>query len=283
MTEFLNKEYDVAIAFTHTEGPREMAAGSVEFVLWGVTAKKKFDFIHADVEKENLLIKSNIKKFAKFDKLFCVSKSCCDQITSNCSELKEVADFLYNTQRNDLILEKSIISEKLYKNEFNIVMVSRLEKEKAHMRFLPIVKRLYDEGFNFTLNIVGDGSQKGEIETYIKHNNMDNYVIMHGYQNNPFPYIKQANLFALLSYYESFGLVLIESMLLNTPVLTTKTCSADEVVGDLGFVCENTEEGIYNCLKKILKNKNLVKEKKDALKNYDYNNDQIIGKLLKEI
>lgn len=276
----LKTEYDCAISFAHTQGNKVMAAGSVEFVLWGVNAKKKFCFIHGDAVKENLLNKSNVKKFKQFDRLFSVSKSCAVQVAEHCPELAPISDYLYNTQINDVIIQKSTEFNVDFKKGFNLLIVSRLEKEKAHLRFLPIVKKLHDEGIEFNLNIVGGGSLKQNIESYVADNNMQEYVTLYGEQKNPYPYFKEADLFVLVSLYESFGISLIEAMLLNTPVFTTKTCSANEVVGDYGFICENNEQAIYNSLKQVLKNKQLIEEKKNLLTSYNYDNDKIVQKLL---
>ena len=56
--------------------------------------------------------------------------------------------------------------------------------------------------------------------------------------------------------------------------------SADEMVGDLGFVCDNNEQAIYDKLKFVLQNPQLIQQKRDGLKTFDYNNDTIIKKLL---
>ena len=69
-------------------------------------------------------------------------------------------------------------------------------------------------------------------------------------------------------------------MLLSTPVFTTKTCSANEVVGNYGFICENNEQAIYDNLKQVLKNKQWIEEKKKLLTSYNYDNDKIVQKLL---
>jgi len=167
-----------------------------------------------------------------------------------------------------------------YEDEFNMVMVSRLENQKAHMRFMPIVKKLADEGHKFKLNIIGDGILRPDIENYIQENNMDSYVKLFGQQSNPFPFIKQADLFVLVSYYEAAPMVYNESQLIGTPIFTTKIISAEEMVGDYGFICENNEDDIYKKLKFVLENKNLIEEKKEKLKNYTYDNDAIVKKLL---
>ena len=277
----LSTEYDAAISFSHTQGGRDMAAGSVEFVLNGVNAKKKFMVIHGDVVIENLLTKSTIKNMKKFDKAFSVSSSCSNQVKTTCPELTEVSDYLYNTQRNDIIVNNASVGENPYNtNALNLVMVSRLENQKAHLRFLPIVKKLHDEGFKFVLNIVGDGVLRDQINEYLLSNSMNEYVVMHGSKSNPFPYMKHADLFVLVSYYEAAPMVYNESQLVGTPVFTSRIISADEMVGDLGFVCDNNEQDIYDKLKFVLQNPQLIQQKREGLKSFDYNNDAIIKKLL---
>ena len=159
-------------------------------------------------------------------------------------------------------------------------MVSRLENQKAHLRFLPIVKKLHDEGFKFVLNIVGDGILREQIVDFINNNDMSEYVILHGSKSNPFPYIKYADLFVLASYYEAAPMVYNEAQLLKTPVFTSRIISSDEMIGDLGFICENNEDDIYKKLKYVLQNPQLIQQKREGLKDFDYDNDAIIKKLL---
>ena len=276
----LQKEYDAAISFTHTQNGHDMAAGSVEFVLNSVKAKKKFCVIHGDVVIENLLNKSNVKKFKKFDRIFSVSQDCSNQVKKVCPDLAEKSDFLYNTQRNDIIKEKADEFQVDLGEQLNLVMISRLEHQKAHLRFLPIVKKLKEDGFDFKLSVVGDGSKRSQIEQYIKENKMEGYVELLGQKQNPYPYFKAAAVFVLVSYYEAAPMVYNESQLLGTPVFTARTLSADEMVGDYGFVCDNTYDGIYSGLKHILSHPELIKEKQNKLKTFDYNNDKIVKKLL---
>ena len=52
------------------------------------------------------------------------------------------------------------------------------------------------------------------------------------------------------------------------------------MVGDLGFVCDNNEQDIYDKLKFVLQNPQLIQQKREGLKSFDYNNDAIVKKLL---
>ena len=160
-------------------------------------------------------------------------------------------------------------------SSFNIISVSRLSEEKAHLRTLRVLERLKNEGLTFTWHILGDGPMREEIETAVKQKNMADVVKLYGNQINPYKYIVKSDLLLLASLNESFGLVLINAFMLGVPVLSTNTISAQEVVGEKGFVCENGEEALYNTLKYVIMNKGEVEKKKELLRDYTYENIKI--------
>ena len=69
--------------------------------------------------------------------------------------------------------------------------------------------------------IIGEGSEKENIENYIRNNDLENYVKLLGYKSNPWKYLSRSNLFVLSSIWEGFGNVIVESMFLGIPVIST--------------------------------------------------------------
>lgn len=238
-----------------------------------VKAKQKFAFIHTDVGV-NPISKEAFKLLFKYDKILCVSQSSANIFKKTYPELAEKTDFIYNFQDNNKIMQHSSDFTVNYPKTFNIITVARLsDDEKAFFRSLKIFKQLKDEGYDFNWHIVGDGVDKVKMENYIKTNNMSNYVTLHGNQANPYPYIKSSDLFFLGSRHESWGIVIIEALILGVPVLTTNTCSAYEILGDKCFICENKENFIYEKLKFVLDNKHLLNIEKEKIKNYLFDNE----------
>ena len=269
----LKKQYDVSVCFGGF-------VDGCEFVLKKTKAKTKVVLFHSDADSVKLTAKRH-KLFRRFDKILCVSESCAASFKQKYPNLASKVGVLCNMQNNDEIINKANDFNVNYSKTFNIVSVSRLSEEKAYLRSLKIFKRLLDEGFDFVWNVVGEGNLKSELQDYVSKNNMGNNVVFWGNKSNPYPYIKSADLFFLGSYHEAAPMVYGESMILGVPVLSTKTRSAEELVGEFGFVCDNDSESIYNCLKEILTDKELIKEKKIKLKKYSYNNDKIKNEFLK--
>lgn len=270
--------YDVAISYNGVVPNGNPSVGSAEYVLNNIMAKKKFAITHDDYLPHHYKPHA-VKLYKQFDKVFAVSSSCKNRIIEHVPELTDKMDYLYNFCNDEELKNKLNTTVDLNKT-FNIVTVARLSPEKGVLRALKVVKILKDKGYKFTYNIVGSGGEENNIKNFIAKNNLTDCVKLLGYQSNPYPYIKASDLMLCTSYRESFGISLVESMLLGVPVLSTKTTSAEEVVGEYGFICENTDEDIYNKLNCILSNIQVVEEKKNLLKSYTFDNEKIIQKFL---
>ena len=102
----------------------------------------------------------------------------------------------------------------------------------------------------------------------IREKGLDKCIFLHGYDSNPYRYLKNADLFLLPSRNEAAGLVIDEARSLGVPVLSTRTVAAEETIGlhNCGWVCDNSDEGIYEGVKKLLDDRDIIKEKMSELK-----------------
>jgi glycosyltransferase involved in cell wall biosynthesis len=84
--------------------------------------------------------------------------------------------------------------------------------------------------------------------------NLSDRVTLMGRVENPFPYILQCKWSLCVSERESFSLVLLESMALRTPVITTDCGGPRDIVdnGKYGILVENSAEGVYQGMKTVL-------------------------------
>ena len=243
-----------------------------------VDAKMKVLVIHGDFVKNGYDIELFRKELLPvYDHIVLMSEELKNQIAGIYPEAKDKFVIISNFAAVDEI--KSMANEINIENDsskINIVSASRLTEVKGFMRSLNAFKKLKNEGFDFCWQIIGDGEQREMIQDFVKNNGLEENVKLLGLKNNPYPYIKAADLLYLGSYHEAYGLVLVESMIVGNPVLTTNTASASEIVEPkYGWICDNDEEGIYNALKQILSDKKLIEEKKKNLENYEFDNASI--------
>ena len=101
--------------------------------------------------------------------------------------------------------------------------------------------------------IAGDGPQHSEAVKMAEASGLSDDVVFLGMLKNPYPYFKHADMLLVPSYNEAAPMVYGEALFYKTPVFTTDTTSAYEMIGtDYGWVVENNDDVIYAELKKIV-------------------------------
>ena len=126
---------------------------------------------------------------------------------------------------------------------------------------------------------IDDVSAKlAQVAQQIKELKVEKTFHLLGKRENPYPYIKQANIFCLLSEFEGYGMVIEEAKILNKPIVITDTAAREAVQNyENSIIVSNNEEAIYTELKEILQ-KNI---KSFSNKQEEYDNSKIITKLEK--
>ena len=111
-------------------------------------------------------------------------------------------------------------------------------------------------------------SKKKEILNFIKKNKLEKNIILLGYQENIFPYLKKAKGFILSSLWEDPGFVLIEAGFCRTPVL-----SSDAWPGPIEIIENNYNGFIFknNDIDDFIRNFSKLNESYD-LNKLVYNN-----------
>jgi glycosyltransferase involved in cell wall biosynthesis len=112
-----------------------------------------------------------------------------------------------------------------------ILAVGRLTKQKRFDRLIDAYKQ---SGVDKKLVIVGDGNQRGNMESQIKRLGLDDKIVLVGYDKNPYKWMASADLFVLSSDVEGFVLVVNEALACGTPVVATDCGPITEILkGDL--------------------------------------------------
>lgn len=181
--------------------------------------------------------------------------------------------------------KQKIIDEDLFSTDtLNFVSVGRISHQKGFNRAIEVASRLKQEGYIFRWLIIGEGENKDTLQKSIDDKDLNKYVLLIGARNNPYPYIKKADLFILTSYYESQPMVLMEALTIGTPVISTRFDSVNEIIEDKPYalLVENTVEGIYTGITSLYNN-NSLDQMKMNVNNFLYNNEKIIKQILQLI
>lgn len=101
-----------------------------------------------------------------------------------------------------------------------ILTIGRLTAQKNHSMLLHSFAKL-KRNLPAKLIILGEGELRTQLQQEIDQLNLTKDVDMPGFVNNPYPYLKNCDLFVLSSDYEGFGIVLAEALALGARVVST--------------------------------------------------------------
>ena len=146
------------------------------------------------------------------------------------------------------------------------ISVGRLSKEKGHIDLLKVFKRVNKDYPEWTLDIVGDGAERESIENYIKNNDLESSVILHGFQGKEYidKLLHESSIYLMTSYTESFGIVLIEAMSHGVPCIAYDSAEgAREIInsGENGYLIKHR-----NLEAMVMKIEDLIKNKDERIK-----------------
>lgn len=272
--------YDAAISYLHNGSDKMFYGGCNEFVLRHVSAKKKITFLHGDYMLCGANTQQNAKQYGRFDAIAACSEGCANKFMQAQPQLAERVMVVPNCHRFENIQAKAEeVSVRLQADKLQIVTVARLGKEKGVERAVQVIGRLGDLKERLHYHIIGDGVQKPLLSQRIKENGLDNIVTLHGMMENPYGYIKAADLLLIPSYSEAAPLVIAEAACLGTPILSTETSSARQMIEKTGFgwVCGNSEMAMEEMLRALLSGSSEIDEKKQYLRSCVQNNQEALS------
>ena len=273
--KFLTEKYDVEIAFKD--------GFCAIFTAYGDSAKK-YHWLHTDYSMYDCT--ANYKKlfdkiFPLFDKIIGVSNSVLNQFVKKYNVNN--TDVIYNIIDEDKIITRAKEENIKYdKKTLNLISVGRIHNMKGYDRLVDIMNELNvnKKLNNVVLRIVGDGPDYELVKSKIDKYQLGDKVILLGRKRNPFPYVLASDCFLMCSRYEPFGLVILESMIVGTPVLSCNVASIKEIMDNkYGLIVDNSNEGLYNGILKIIEDRSILKIKKENLKKYHYNINPILKKI----
>lgn len=258
---FIRGNYDVEVAFC--EGYSTKIIGNS-----GKKNCKKIAWVHTDVIKnpwsEKIFGSAEEEKkcYEKFDAIVCVAETMKESFIKKYG-MAEKVHVLYNPLDFESVIKKSAEKTDFKFGEgMKFVLAGTFIKIKGFDRFVKVCKRLKDDGEHFSALIMGDGEEKENIKKIIAETNLGDTVKILDFQTNPYKYIAHSDVYVCSSYAEGYSTAVSESVALNVPVITTECSGMREIFGEneCGIICENSDDGLYNAMKKVLNDPSLLKK-----------------------
>lgn len=271
-------DYDLVIAFQ--EGI------TTHFVSY-FTNTKKIAWVHCDYKNYLLLSKNQpeINLYKNFSKVICVSKYTMEQFNDCLPQINTT--YLHNILPSEDIIKKSLeeCDKKYITKGFTILSIGRLDPVKQFDKIPQIISKIKERiTYDFRWYVLGGGSddQRKRIEEEISKYNTPELILL-GETNNPYPYIKKADLIVVTSISEACPYVINEAKILHAPIVSTDFGSVYEFIEDDFNGLISPVETISEKIESMILNKSLYKKIKDNASIFEYCNGPIIDKLFNEI
>ena len=247
------EKYDVECAFIEGFATKLIAASS-NF------RSRKLAWVHTDMERNPYAQKSfrNQEKhtgtYRRYDSIYCVSQSVKEVFRKMILDDERVT-VQYNPVDSAEVQRKGREEIDILPNSrLQLGTIGRLTEQKGFIRLLDCLGKLRRENPDFSLWIMGEGTQRLELEKQIADYSLENNVRLLGFQENPYKYMDKCDAFVCSSYAEGFSTAATEALILGKPVFTTECAGMRELFGNeqCGEIVENSDEALEMMMRKLL-------------------------------
>ena len=272
------EKYDVAIAYA---GPTEIIDA---YISHKVKAEKKIAWVHFDISKHKINKKLYNNLYERFNKIFAVSNVCKKKLDEIMPAVRNKSEVLLNIVSENLINEMSesnIDFDDNYKG-IKIITVGRLSKEKGQDLAIKALAKLKKDRYDVKWYCIGEGNSRQEFEQLIKEYNLENDFLLLGATSNPYPYIKNADIYVQTSRHEGYCLTLAEAKVLNKPIVTTNFIGAYEQIknNENGFIVSCNENDLADAIRNLIDEKKFCSKFSKKLREEKIDTTNEVNKLL---
>lgn len=232
---------------------------------------KRIVFAHNDMyaeyqEKHNFHFPTLVHAYQQYDHVIAVSEAVkksiakIDKNLTNITVLENAHDYQTILKKAELPFvldaESSIscpiekLKDMLLCDKTKFITIGRFSEEKGHQKLLSAFELIHQAHSNTILIIIGGyGTFYEETLLFAKSLSCVDSVVLLRSIPNPFPILKQCNLFLLPSDREPLGLVLLEADTLNIPIAATNVPGSGDFLKRFGgYVTENSINGLVTAM-----------------------------------
>ena len=217
-----SERYDTAVSY--------IQGYTAQSVARYVKAEHKVMFFHNSTDDHHALHEEIMRDF---EKIVCVSRGAMAALRGFYPQYAEKMVCIENDVDADAVREAAeAFSPGCPADRLTLCSCGRLSREKGFDLAVRAAARLRDTGLPFKWYFVGDGPERGAVEALIAEHALQDRIEITGLQQNPYPYIKNCDIYVQPSYEEAHPLTVIEAQILCRPIVSTATVGGKNLVAD---------------------------------------------------
>ncbi|MBT2657085.1 glycosyltransferase [Bacillus sp. ISL-18] len=275
----IDKHYDVAISY--------FDFFSNYYVTEKISANKKIVYNHQDYEfsfRQGWGSKNLERRcFSKSNYIVSVSESAEESLKKFFPDISNKIKIINNISPIETV--KKMSEEEGYTDSFDgirIATVARLAEEKGIWLALEACYLLVQQQYNIRWYIVGNGVLRKKVESKIYELGLEDRFILLGEKLNPYPFIKNCDVYVQPSLTEAHCIAVEEAKNLHCPIIVTDIPSFKKQIIDeeTGVIAQLSPKGLEKSLCKLINSTELRSRLSNNLRNNQHDNQEEIDKFL---
>lgn len=254
------EEYDLAIAY--------IEGASTYYVADKVKAGAKAAFVHVDYHKAGYTRKLDHGCYERFQVIYCVSNDVKNSFISEYPELSDRVHVFRNIIDPAGIIEKSKSGTGFDDDcdGVRIVSLGRLVKQKSYETAIEVARILKERGHRFRWYVLGEGEERSALENEIRNKGVENEFVLFGSVRNPFPYLRESDIFVQCSKFEGQSIAVREAKVLGMPiVLSLSNGNRDQITDGVDGIYVGTDApSVADGIERLIKDPKLRERLGDA-------------------
>ena len=269
-------EYDLAISFLT---PHYICLNHVK-------AKKKIAWIHTDYSTIDIDVETELSMWASYDYIASISEKATEAFLQKFPTLQDKIIGIDNIVTNSMVEEQADepIDVEFEKEEhIKLLSIGRFSYAKNLNNVPKICKYILKSGINIRWYLIGFGGDEQLIRANIEKYGMRNKVIILGKKDNPYPYIKNCDIYVQPSRYEGKAVTVREAQILQKPVIITDYATAHSQIEDGydGVIVPLDNKECAKGIERVIRDSDLQNKLIKNMKKTHYSNECEVEKIYK--
>ena len=275
-TPVFDTKYDIAVSF--------IEGGAAYYVADHVNAEKKAAFIHVDYSYAGYTRKLDKECYLKFDRIFAVSGEVAGVFNKAYPELSSKTEIFPNMIDREEIKRRANEGTG-FTDGFSgvrILTIGRLSAQKSLETSIETCHLLKKHGENIRWYVLGEGHRRRRLEEYIKKLGLEESFLLLGSKENPYAFIKEADIFVHCTRFEGKSLAVQEAQVLGKPIIVSNCSGNRELIinGEDGAVCDFDPKSMAKSIYGLIHDENTRRKYSENAAKKEYGERASIERLL---
>ncbi len=248
--------YDLAVAY--------IEGAAAYYLADQVKANHKAAFIHIDYQEAGYTPRMDRDCYSVMEKIFVVSNEVGEKFCKAYPQYRHKVRLFRNLLDREEILRKADLGTGFTDgfDGIRLLTVGRLHYQKGYDIAIEALAKLREDGYPVRWYVIGEGMERGNLELLIKKYGVEEYFILMGARDNPYPYMKQTDIYVQATRFEGKSIAVEEAQILGKVIVASDCTGNREQIKDGydGVLLTLKVDNLVNELKKMIDEPKLWKE-----------------------